>query len=953
MDQVSGFVANRISYKKTKRGKIRKLVKEIYLRDDISCGFYSCQVCEISDSAMPLPTEGLLIPCDRVFACQQDFLFDDPVFAEEGGVDLGLVICYSAMKGGYDGRVNKRVSERRNFHVLPNEFIRELFVPFPKIETPETLSSRAFEAVIKAAVWLKSHLGDEVNIRILTDTEDRVSLAHNSGITAVTVDKFVEGHREIFPLTGEKLAIQTPIADSTEAAYYPPHLAEGDCTDGLCSGRYFQGTLRMAMGTCQRGVVGDVEIVGREALNRALDGDVVIVERIDMSDHSQSCEAIYQEGEEEVKTASTEIMNRMSSSEASTKLSQARIVGIVRRNIREICGTLRPLADGSSEQHRLFIPADARYPYIRLNTRASAELEGMRIVVVIDTWDRFSRNPSGHWIKVLGKAGDRNTESAVILHEHDVITREFSDSVLRCLPPSDFVPSAEEIAKRKDLRKVIVCSIDPPGCKDIDDALSCEILPNGNYRVGVHIADVTHFVLPGSAIDKEAALRCTTVYLVEKRTDMLPSLLTTDLCSLRHSVDRLAFSVLWEMKPDTCEIVHTEYAKSIIHSCASLTYADAQSKIEDPHDKSELAASIRRLNQVAKVIRSKRMGKGALELASQEVRFELDSETMDPTNVTAYQTKETNKLVEEFMLLANQAVAEQILRNFPSTSVLRRHPPPKDASLQKLKKLLAQHGVNDFTYETNRELADSLNKAARLNDPYFNKLIRIMTTRTMNQAVYFCTGECDPGLFYHYGLAMELYTHFTSPIRRYADVMAHRLLAASLGLTTLPEELAEKKKVADQCDVINYKHRNAQFAGRASTDLHTFLFFRAKGEMEADAVVAGIRRTGRGEPSLSVTVPRFGVEGLVHLDEEKWSINEEETVLSFKGNDTTFSIGVFDHVIVRIRTEDKDFRYRTCFEILRKSHVSEQDDADTAETLRKRVEAEMFPDRIEERPDRI
>ena len=930
------LVAQRISFKKTKRGKIRKLVKEVYLRDDIPCGF-ECSFCDSLNAPNP-STAPIYVIDERVLSRQQDFLFGDAACSA-----LSLVIPYSSMKDGYDPKLARKFP--KNVIVLANEFMRDLFVRFPEIESEENLKERNFQCAIRVTEWLTSHL--EVNVTLLTDSDEKAALARQTGAACVTLSEFCDTQRGFYPLVGEKIAWMPAATEIEGDAVYPAHLSDEDVVRGLSEGRFVQGTLRMAMGTCHRGMVNsEIEIDGKVNLNRALDGDLVVVE-FEPTDAGELGEE-----EDEEETAAIDMMQRMEKNEEKLVKTRARIVSIVRRSFREICGTLRPLSDTSSSQsHRTFIPADPRYPYIMLNTKMSAELEGMRIVAVVDSWDRFSKNPSGHWTKILGRAGDRNTESAVILHEHDVITREFSDAVLRCLPPSDYKASDLEISRRLDLRSVVVCSIDPPGCKDIDDALSCEILANGNFRVGVHIADVTHFVLPGSAIDREAAMRCTTVYLVEKRTDMLPGLLTTDLCSLKGNVDRLAFSVLWEVKPDTCEIVKTEYHKTMIHSCAALTYADAQAKIDDSSDQSELAMAIRRLNNVAKKIRAKRMGKGALELASLEVRFELDSETMDPTNVTAYETKDTNKLVEEFMLLANQAVAEQILRNFPSNSILRRHPAPKEAALTKLRKLLELHGITDFKYDTNRELSDSLSRAIRLNDPYFNKLIRIMTTRTMNQAVYFCTGEVDPGLFYHYGLAMELYTHFTSPIRRYADVMAHRLLAASLGLAPIPEEMAEKKLVQAQCEVINYKHRNAQFAGRASTDLHTYLFFKRKGETEVDAVVAGLKRTGRGDPSLSVSVPRFGVEGLVTLKDGEWEMNEDETVLRKVADGTTLS--VFDHVIVKVRAEDKDFRYKTCFEILRKAKASEIDDANKAAEMRKQVEAEMFPDRIKEKPDRI
>ncbi|KAF4669007.1 exosome catalytic subunit dis3 [Perkinsus chesapeaki] len=573
---------------------------------------------------------------------------------------------------------------------------------------------------------------------------------------------------------------------------------------------------------------------------------------------------------------------------------EGKVVGIIKRNWREYAGTLRSSSSslivddnnitggaggGFSKMDRIFIPANPRIPNIRISTRHSNDLDNMRICVTMDTWDRTSTLPQGHWTRILGKCGERDTESAVILHEHNVITRQFSDDVIRCLPPKDYEPDEAEISRRLDLRNITVCSIDPPGCKDIDDALSCEILENGNWRIGVHIADVTHFVHPGTAIDKEAAERCTTVYLVERRTDMLPSLLTTDLCSL---------------------------------------------------------VGIRRLLKAAMVIRKNRMSGGALELASQEVRFELDSETSDPTDVAEYTMKDTNRLVEEFMLLANSSVAQQILKHFPSNSVLRRHPPPKEQQLKSLKVLLDKQGIHGFKYGSNKELSHSLNNLCiKDNDPYFNRLVRIMTTRTMNQAQYFCTGDVDTGgggggsmkmqMFSHYGLAMGLYTHFTSPIRRYADILVHRLLMASLGIRPLPDELNDKTAVTQQCDKINFRHRNAQFAGRASAELHTYLYFKKNGPSVADAVITRIRSSssvrrrrrqqqqqqqqgGVSGGSLQVVVPRFGIDGICKLmdDDDNWECDEDKMIA--KNDKLGIKLSIFDHIQVKIMADDTDFR---------------------------------------------
>ncbi|EER07923.1 mitotic control protein dis3, putative, partial [Perkinsus marinus ATCC 50983] len=364
-------------------------------------------------------------------------------------------------------------------------------------------------------------------------------------------------------------------------------------------------------------------IKGRFNINRAVDGDVVAVEEI----HTPTSTSSNDDGDDDdnvavLPTSGAEAMEERVLEEESTTPEggiiekEGRVVGIIKRNWREYAGTLRPIQQeeeeqqqqgaGGDKQHgggmvgyskieRIFIPANPRIPNIRIVTKHSNDLDNMRICVVMDTWDRTSRLPQGHWSRILGRCGERDTESSVILHEHNVITRDFSDDVMRCLPPKDFQPDEEEISRRLDLRNVTVCSIDPPGCKDIDDALSCEVLDNGNWRIGVHIADVTHFVHPNTAIDKEAAERCTTVYLVERRTDMLPSLLTTDLCSLVGGKDRLCFSVLWEFQlnkkngnEEVLKIVNTQFHKAIINSNAALSYAEAQARIDDKNDNSDL-----------------------------------------------------------------------------------------------------------------------------------------------------------------------------------------------------------------------------------------------------------------------------------------------------------------------------------------------------------------------------
>jgi len=287
------------------------------------------------------------------------------------------------------------------------------------------------------------------------------------------------------------------------------------------------------------------------------------------------------------------------------------------------------------------------------------------------------------------------------------------------------------------------------------------------------------------------------------------------------------------------------------------------------------------------------------------------------------------------MLFANSTVATFILEKFPLYSVLRRHPPPKEDALKALKKLLASNGFTEFKYGSSKELAESLDRAVKGDDAYFNKLVRILTTRCMNQAVYFCTSEVDRQEFFHYGLAADLYTHFTSPIRRYADVLVHRLLAAGLNIEGLPDQLSHKDRISDQCDVINVKHRNAQWAGRASVDLHTYIYFKKKGPSTADSVVVRVRRNG-----VQVSIPRFGIEGVVLLKEADYTFDEDKQTLSHKSSATTIS--VFDHLLVSIRADDTDFRNRTVIEMVRKSSPSEILSYEAAEASRQQVEKEMF-----------
>ena len=465
------------------------------------------------------------------------------------------------------------------------------------------------------------------------------------------------------------------------------------------------------------------------------------------------------------------------------------------------------------------------------------------------------------------------------------------------------------------MRAENICSIDPPGCQDIDDALHAKRLPNGNIEAGVHIADVSFFVRPDTPMDAEAASRGTTVYLVDRRIDMLPHLLGTNLCSLRPFVERLAFSTVWELTP-SAEVVNVRFFKSVIASKAAFTYEEAQNRKDDPSLNDAITESIRLLNDMAIKLRRGRMEAGALNLASPEVRIHLDSaESSAPIDVEQKEMRETNSLVEEFMLLANTSVARRIYEAYPTTGVLRRHAPPPADNFETLQDILKKRRGMDLDVSSSGALAASLDRCADTRDPAFNTLVRILATRCMLSAEYFCTGSVPRNSFGHYGLAMDMYTHFTSPIRRYADVLAHRQLAAAIQYEPLPSNLYSKHYVDQVLDNVNKRHRLAQMAGRASVEFFVGLAISAKNaEQGADATKVGQERLLRADAyvvrtfrnGLAVFVNKYGLEGVItfpgecQFDPDEYQVTIPAS-LSQLGRDVT--LGIFDRCTVEIGIE--------------------------------------------------
>eukprot|EP00522_Entomoneis_paludosa_P014331 CAMPEP_0172461050 /NCGR_PEP_ID=MMETSP1065-20121228/39244_1 /TAXON_ID=265537 /ORGANISM="Amphiprora paludosa, Strain CCMP125" /LENGTH=1142 /DNA_ID=CAMNT_0013216249 /DNA_START=23 /DNA_END=3451 /DNA_ORIENTATION=- len=749
-------------------------------------------------------------------------------------------------------------------------------------------------------------------------------------------------------------------------AQYTPHVKASTLSLGIQQGTYHRGCFRVVSqsgaGDERTGSVtirqGEervaVTISTQQDANRAIDGDIVgiTINPVDewiSSGVGKSRGSTGHKDESGAKIASetadatpADLENVSENIAVDNDMSMMRptgkVVGIMRRNFDSYSGSIYETAASEKKSNKgdksniatselvereeiasryerehedgtstcVFFPVDRKVPPILIRTTQRDRLLGQRIVVGMDSWPAQSTFPLGHYVRTIGPAGSKDVETQVLLQEHNIPHEPFPAAVLACLPPDDYKIGADmkNTTARLDLRHLPVLSIDPPGCKDIDDALHCMKLPNGNYQIGVHIADVTHYVKAGTAIDMEAANRSTSTYLVNKRLDMLPGLLTTDLCSLKGNVDRYAFSVLWEVTEDA-DIIDVEFHKTLIHSVGALTYQQAQSLIDQPDDPNDVhACAVKGLASLARKFRQRRINAGALTLASPEVKFVLDSESLNPTDVQAYALLEANALVEEFMLLANVTVSKKILRHYPTLSVLRRHPAPNRAMFDSLISKAKSKGLS-IEIDDSKRLADSLDAAQVAEDPYVNKLLRILSTRCMSPAQYFCSGEFPPTEWHHYGLAAPVYTHFTSPIRRYADVCVHRLLAAAINVAPLPPQLSSKSYLHDLCANMNRRHRSAQMAGRASVQLHTLIFFAGDGAKEEDAYVLDVETAEASVPSLSVMVPRYGIEGRVRLtldptDPKLTRLPDAHKLVYEPSSGPKVSLQVFDKVRVRI-----------------------------------------------------
>lgn len=506
----------------------------------------------------------------------------------------------------------------------------------------------------------------------------------------------------------------------------------------------------------------------------------------------------------------------------------------------------------------------------------------------MDSWPEGKKLPFGAILGRIGTRGEIYSETLALLLKNNVSLAEWSPEAMACVPSkAEFDISPQDLQERRDLRGELVFTIDPPTAKDIDDALHCKQVGVDEYEVGVHIADVSHFVRPGSALDVEASQRCTSVYLVQKCLPMLPPMLSEELCSLNPHCDRLAFSVIWRMNSKG-ELVSTTpvwYGKSIIRSDCKLDYPLAHSIVttgewtsQDPTRQPELFSKAQvktALDLMVKIGMNRRKLRfdpdrgGALNLTQYKLSFELDSKTGNPVGVKQYPIYETNQLVEEFMLLCNFLVAQRLLQGDVSRAFIRNHPPPELNSLDKVFKVL---GVDPKSVCEPTDggvsagmLQRYLARVQNAGDETVLLVVREMLKKPMKLAKYAVSGDLDADKLRHWALNIRYYTHFTSPIRRYADLVVHRQLQALLVGREQPDApLAWYQTIAERC---NEKKEEAKTASEDSDDLYLNLYcqqqFQQKHAFHGTAVVVEL-----GAKSIQLLMPEYGIGKRVHVENE-------------------------------------------------------------------------------------
>ncbi|KAF8621564.1 hypothetical protein AX15_007591 [Amanita polypyramis BW_CC] len=729
--------------------------------------------------------------------------------------------------------------------------------------------------------------------------------------------------------------IQQQSSQPQRKSLFAPYLPQASLPPLLAAGKLVVGILRVNKRNRSDAYVAtevldaDIYICGSKDRNRALEGDIVAVELLEVDEVWSTKKEKEEKKRKKEENAAYDLKSGASRKDDKKKDDvevegqglmlfedeevtdevkpqfAGHVVAVVERMPGQLfSGTLallRPAAAATREKQEAerreregeraeeskrpaerpkivwFKPTDKRVPLIAIPTEQAppdfVENEqayaNKLFVACIKRHPISSLHPFGTLVEELGPIGDIEVETSALLKDCNFPTEEFTDNVMKCLPPMPWMIPERELEVRKDLRTERVFTVDPETAKDLDDAFSIKLHEDGTFELGVHVADVSYFVKPNTAMDRDARKRATSVYLVQRSVPMLPPALSEQLCSLVPGKDRLAFSVIFTLNNEA-KVVKKWFGKTMIRSAAKLSYSDLQKMIvsgtseivvTEGHSLEDIVSDAKYLQQLAEKLRAQRFANGALSLENLTLGFKLDDNGL-PVDCGLSERTLAHTIVEEFMLLTNIAVAQHIAVYLPEQAFLRRH----DIPLERRIKTFVERAQR-FGHKMDTSSSGALMRSFEaVTDPISRKMLEMLSFKATQRAKYFCAGMLDIAKYGHYALNVPLYTHFTSPIRRYADIIVHRQLDAVLQGGADPKFTMDRDAVAKVAQQCNIKRDSAVLAQEQSAHLFLCVLIsdltHRYGPVIRQAKVINVL-----DAAFDVLVPEFGIEKRVHVDQ--------------------------------------------------------------------------------------